>query len=741
MSTQPRSPRPVPASRLAGCAVAALTLLAIAIRLHALEHQPLWSDEGLSLHRAGLGLLDLLRGRIVVDGFATTDPMPPLYFLALAAGRFVLGAGIWAQRFVGAALGVTAVPLAWVAGRRLFGRGAGIAAAIVIAVAPFVVWYGQELRPYAVVIPCVLALTALAAGHGDPTARARRWAAASAVGVLVHPFVGFVALAQAPFVLPSAWRRAAPRRRWAAAAIAGAAALVALPRLAAILGGPTQVDFAPVDALVVMRQALAAFAVGISPSLDHPIARSAPLALLAIAGAGVGLSDARTRRGAALTIAGLALPIVGVLCLSAVNPLYNGPRHVLPALPAFALLVGASARLPTAIRRGFDRRRPDRRGLDQHGLDRRGLHQRGLDQRGLDQRGGAAALPLVGRTATIASVASVGSVAALLAAATMGLAVSCAQLQRQFGASDYVKDDLRSLVADLAVRYVPGDRIVLHDALIGFTFDAEAAALGVVLPWVPVPHFPNEDRHAAEARLLAMVPAAGGRVWFVDRPSPRGGFEGESLVQAADKRWDLVERRQYARMWLRVGLREYRVGGWPTQVSPRAATGAIVTWSNGLALNDAAFERPTVAAGQRLGLVTRWQPHAPLAGEVDFEVRLRDAQHGRAISLGADQLLRDRDLEDTPPGSIVEIALRAGVPIDTPPGPHDVQLRIRDARVSSMPVEPGANGSDDKSGPDENWRSVARVDVGPPVLAPLALRRLARRETSGLATESPAGGP
>jgi len=689
-------------SRLAGSAIAALTLLAIAIRLHALEHQPLWSDEGLSLHRAGLGLLDLLRGRIVVDGFATTDPMPPLYFLALAAGRFVLGDGIWAQRFVGAALGVTAVPLAWVAGRRLFGRRAGIAAAIVIAVAPFVVWYGQELRPYAVLVPCVLALTALAAGHGDPTPRARRWAAAAAVGVLVHPFVGFVALAQAPFVLPSAWRRAAPRRRWAAAAVAGAAALVALPRLATILGGPTQVDFAPVDALVVMRQALAAFAVGISPSLDHPLARSAPLALLAIAGAGVGLSDARTRRGAAMTIVGLVLPIVGVLCLSAVNPLYNGPRHVLPALPAFALLVGASARLPKAIKRGFDR------------------------------RGGAAARPLVARTASVASVASV---AALLAAATMGLAVSCAQLQRQFGASDYVKDDLRSLVADLAVRYVPGDRIVLHDALIGFTFDAEAAALGVVLPWVPVPHFPNEDRHAAEARLLAMVPAAGGRIWFVDRPSPRGGFEGESLVQAADKRWDLVERRQYARMWLRVGLREYRVGGWPTQVSSRAATGAIVGWSNGLALNDAAFERPTVAAGQRLGLVTRWQPHAPLAGEVNFEVRLWDAQHGRAISLGADQLLRDRDLEDTPPGSIVEIALRAGVPIDTPPGSYDVQLRMRDARAGSLTVTAGA------SRPGEDWSGVARVEVGPPVLEPAAVRRLATRAASGTATDRSAGSP
>lgn len=695
----PERHRPAVGARLDRGAVAALVLLAAAVRCHALDAQPLWSDEGLSLHRAGLGFLDLVRGRIIVDGFATTDPMPPLYFLVLAAGRVVLGDGIWAQRFLGAALGVTAVPLAWVAGRRLFGRLAGIAAAIAITAAPFVVWYSQELRPYAALVPCVLALTAIAAGTGDPTARAWRWAAAAAVGVLVHPFVGFVALAQAPFVLPAAWRRAATRVRWAAAAIAGAAALVALPRLAAILGGPTQVDFAPVDAYVVVRQALAAFAVGISPSLDHPLARSAPLALLALAGAGVGLADPRTRRGAAMAIAGLVLPIVGVLGLSAVNPLYNGPRHVLPALPAFALLVGASARLPSAVTRWFDR------------------------------RGRAKPRPIIGRTATVASVA------ALLAAATMGLVVSIAQLQRQFGASDYVKDDLRSLVADLAVRYVPGDRIVLHDALIGFTFDAEAKALGVALPWAPVPHFPNEDRYAAEARLLAMAPAAGGRIWFVDRPMPRGGFEGESLVQAADKRWDLVERRQYARMWLRVGLREYRVGGWPTPESSRAAAGAIATWSNGLALNDAAFERPTVAAGQRLGLVTRWQPHAPLSGEVFVEVRLWDAQHGQAISLGVDPLLRDRDLEDTPPESIVEIALRAGVPIGTPPGTHDVQLRIRTASSGVPAVISGAIG------PGEDWIRVTRVDIGPPVLDPAAVRRLARREASGSATQSPVGGP
>lgn len=673
-------------------AIVLIAVGALALRLHALAAQPLWSDEGLSLHRAALGLADLVRGRIVVDGYATVDPMPPLYFLALAAGRAVIGDGIWAQRFVGAALSATAAPLAWVAGRRLFGRPAAFAAAVLTGVAPFAVWYAQELRPYALVPPCVLAMTAIAAGGGPPVRRAWRWAAATVVGTLVHPFVCFAALAHGPFVLPAAWRHASQRARSAALAGAGVFTLVTLPRLVTALTGPTQVDFAPVDAAAIVRQALAALAVGISPSLGHPWSHVAPLALLATCGGVAAVGDPRLRRGAWMTVAGLVVPVAAVTALSAINPLYNGPRHVMPALPAFVLLAAAATRLPIVATRRMD------------------AHRR--------------ATPTARRAAVGLAVT-----AGLAVAATAGAIVAAAQLQRQFTSPDYVKDDLRSLVTDLAVRYAPGDQVILHDALIGFTFDAEAKELGIRLPWIPVPHFPNEDRFAAEARLMAMRPAPRGRIWFVDRPAPRGGFEGDSLVQAADKHWDLVERRQYARMWLRVGLREYRVPDGAASRSPRPATATVAAWSNGLALNDVAFERPTAAAGQRLGLVTTWQAHAPLAGEVSFDVRLVGVDDGRTISLGADDLLRDVDVEDVSEDRGLEIALRAVIPLDVPAGAYDVQLRMGDGGDGPPAVTAGAVA------PGEVWVTLATRRIQAPQLPPAVVRRLMRRLAARPAAE------
>src|SRR5512136_749485 len=98
-----------------------LLLLTFALRVYRLEAQSLWSDEGLSLYRARLTLGENLTNVIVVPpGVPTRDTNPPLYFVALSVLRLVAGESEYALRFLSVVVGVLAVPLLYVTGRRLF---------------------------------------------------------------------------------------------------------------------------------------------------------------------------------------------------------------------------------------------------------------------------------------------------------------------------------------------------------------------------------------------------------------------------------------------------------------------------------------------------------------------------------------------------------------------------------------------------------------------------------------------
>ena len=56
------------------------------------------------------------------------------------------------MRWLSAAAGVLLVPLLWVLGRRLWDRPAGLAAALVAASSPLLVYYGQEARMYTLLV-------------------------------------------------------------------------------------------------------------------------------------------------------------------------------------------------------------------------------------------------------------------------------------------------------------------------------------------------------------------------------------------------------------------------------------------------------------------------------------------------------------------------------------------------------------------------------------------------------------
>jgi len=145
-----------------------LTLLAFGLRVYHLTYQSLWRDEVDALLFATRPLSELLAT------FRRPGENGPLFFLMLRPWIAAAGQSEFALRFPSALAGALAVPLAYVLTRRLAGRGPALATAALMALAPYLVWYGQEAKMYALLtalVPLALWLTIEAAERGGW----RRW--------------------------------------------------------------------------------------------------------------------------------------------------------------------------------------------------------------------------------------------------------------------------------------------------------------------------------------------------------------------------------------------------------------------------------------------------------------------------------------------------------------------------------------------------------------------------------------
>lgn len=121
-----------------------LTGVALALRCAVLEGQPLWYDEINTLYRADAGNLTGLLARLAADVQA------PLFDLGLGLIVPWAGTGPWVARLPAALCGALLVPVvAGLVGLLGGGRGARLTAAAWVALDPYLVRYGVECRPYA----------------------------------------------------------------------------------------------------------------------------------------------------------------------------------------------------------------------------------------------------------------------------------------------------------------------------------------------------------------------------------------------------------------------------------------------------------------------------------------------------------------------------------------------------------------------------------------------------------------
>jgi hypothetical protein len=141
-----------------------LTLLSLFLRSRQL-HAGFWIDEGISVgiaHEHWTSIPHLLR----------QDGSPPLYYMLLGIWVRLFGDSEAATHALSLVFGLACVPLAYFAGRSVFGRLAGLACAVLAAMDPFLTYYAQETRMYE--LEALLSLV-VAWSYVEGIVRARRW--------------------------------------------------------------------------------------------------------------------------------------------------------------------------------------------------------------------------------------------------------------------------------------------------------------------------------------------------------------------------------------------------------------------------------------------------------------------------------------------------------------------------------------------------------------------------------------
>jgi 4-amino-4-deoxy-L-arabinose transferase-like glycosyltransferase len=180
--------------------VGAITLVAALLRFPTLGVQSLWFDESFTIVQLR-DSLDFFLSRIV-----THQATPPFYYLIAWPWERVVGDGPVAMRSLSALLGTATVPVVYLAGRTLLTPVAGKLAALLVATSPTLVWYSQEVRPYAllVLLSSLSLLLFARAWRGEGGRDVAGFALTSALAIATHYFAAFLV---APAALALLWHR------------------------------------------------------------------------------------------------------------------------------------------------------------------------------------------------------------------------------------------------------------------------------------------------------------------------------------------------------------------------------------------------------------------------------------------------------------------------------------------------------------------------------------------------------
>ncbi|MCB9076818.1 MAG: glycosyltransferase family 39 protein [Anaerolineaceae bacterium] len=120
------------------------------LRAATLSQQSLWRDEVDAIRFSSWSLSAL------VNGLFQTGHNGPLYFLLLRPWRNLMGDSEFALRFPSAVFGTLMIPLGYILARQFgFSRRSGLLVSLLLTTSPYLIWYGQEAKMYAIVLAVV----------------------------------------------------------------------------------------------------------------------------------------------------------------------------------------------------------------------------------------------------------------------------------------------------------------------------------------------------------------------------------------------------------------------------------------------------------------------------------------------------------------------------------------------------------------------------------------------------------
>jgi mannosyltransferase len=316
--------------------LAAIVGLGFALRVVGLSFQSLWRDEVDAI------LFATKPWGALVHTFVEPGQNGPLYFLVLRPWLEVAGQSELALRFFSAIPGVLTVPLIYRLGRRLFPAPTWMPflAALLAATSPYLVWYSQEGKMYALVTMLILLsmdryLAALDRGGWQ---RWLSYVAVTSAACYVHLLGALIVPAQAlVFLLVG---RQNGYRRWRS--WLGSMAALTVPYLPLLIWQlplllkPAATGYAFVPLQTMLLSLFSSYSLGVAES-TAPWLLIPFVAVLMAAGAALAGSGRWSGSPGAL-LCWLFVPVAGLFLVTLVRPLYTA-RYLIFVLPAYLLLM------------------------------------------------------------------------------------------------------------------------------------------------------------------------------------------------------------------------------------------------------------------------------------------------------------------------------------------------------------------------------------------------------------------
>ncbi len=590
-----------------------ILMLGFALRVYRLEGHDIWGDEAWSITVAGWPLSE------VVSAKAETNP--PLYHLLLFLAVRLVGWSPFAVRFLSVWSGTLTIALLYRLGREVVERWAGMGAALIGALSPFLVYYAQEARMYGVALALstasLLVFVLLYKGQHAAERLSVAWwvlyGISSLAAVYTHYYAFAVLSAEAIFITAMALWSACRTSRFTIGRILrpwlatwGTMALLFAPwpfihvRFLESKAGSRFGEWTLAALVRIARRTLLAYGTGTTmPTGGHWYG----WAIAGLAGWGAIWLAWRARKTREAILLSLVI-VVGLIFAWAVNPImpFFWERYLLVCAPAFLLLVAVGVG--------------------------------GLGE--LWRPAAALALLLVFVASTIS-------------------------LRHYYFDPAYAKGGYGHLMADLSSRAQPDDLILLNNPLQKSLYDyyGPKKMRSVILPRDAL----MDDEHTD--RMLSELTRGYRRVW---------------LVEYGDARE--YDPRHRARAWLgQHGSRAFHrtYTGCGVALFVLAAAGEAqhplaVNLGNQVMLSGYSLSSTAVHPGDSLLLTLYWQATRPITRSYTVFTHLLDAQSHVLAQVDGLPVGGTRPTNTWQVGKVIRDNYAILVPASTPPGNYELEV-------------------------------------------------------------------